>query len=221
MWELDHKESWALKNWCFWTVVLEKTLESPLNSKEIQPVHPKGDQSWIFIKRTDVEADTPIVWPPDVKNWLTWKDPDGGKDWRQEEKGMKDGWMASPTQWTYIWVNCGSWWWTGRPGVLQPLASQRVGHNWTTELNRTNWKSSGEVKRKHHEIDHIPESFLLTSPWRCNACTTRKNPESEWSAKDNTETNPITIKPKTVSHMVEQFFWVPLPYYSPPGCPSQ
>ena len=92
IWELDYKESWALKNWCFWTVVLEKTLESPLDSKEIQPVHPKGNQSWIFIGRTDVEAKTPILWPPDVKRWLIGKDPDAGKDWmsilwRQEEKG--------------------------------------------------------------------------------------------------------------------------------------
>ena len=86
-WELDSKESWAQKNWCFWTVVLEKTLESPLDCKEIQPVHPKGDQSWLFIGRTDVEAETPILWPPDAKNWLIWKDPDAGKDWGQEEKG--------------------------------------------------------------------------------------------------------------------------------------
>ena len=87
MWELDYKESWALKNLCFWTVVLEKTLESSLDCKEIQPVNPKGDQSWIFIGRTDAEAETPIFWPPDAKNWLIWKDPDAGKDWRQEEKG--------------------------------------------------------------------------------------------------------------------------------------
>ena len=80
MWELDYKESWAQKNWCFWTVVLEKTLESPLDFKEVQPVHPKGNQSWIFIGRTDVEAETPILWPLDVKNWLIWKDPDAGKD---------------------------------------------------------------------------------------------------------------------------------------------
>ena len=83
MWELDYKESWVLKNWCFWTVVLEKTLENPLDYKEIQPVHPKGDQSWIFIGRTDVEAETPILWPPDAKCWLVGKDPDSGKDWRQ------------------------------------------------------------------------------------------------------------------------------------------
>ena len=89
MWELDYKESWALKNWCFWTVVLEKTLESPLDCKEIQPVHPKVDQSWVFTGRTDVEADAPILWPPDAKSWLIWKNPDAGKDWRQEEKGRQ------------------------------------------------------------------------------------------------------------------------------------
>ena len=83
MWELDYKESWALKNWFFWSVVLEKTLETPLDSKEIQPVNPKGNQSWIFIGRTDAEAETPILWPPDVKNWLIWKDSDAGKDWGQ------------------------------------------------------------------------------------------------------------------------------------------
>ena len=87
MWELDHKESWALKNWCFWPVVLEKTLESPLDCKEIKPVNPKGNQSWIFTGKTDAEAEAPILWPPDAKNWLIGKDPDAGKDWRKEEKG--------------------------------------------------------------------------------------------------------------------------------------
>ena len=87
MWELDDKESWELKNWCFQTVVLEKTLESPLDYKESQPVNPKGNQPWIFIGRTDSEAETPILWAPNVKSWLIWKDPDAGKDWRQEEKG--------------------------------------------------------------------------------------------------------------------------------------
>ena len=91
MWELDYKESWVLKNWCFWTVVLDKTLESPLDCKEIQSVHPKGNQSWVFVGRTDAEAETPILWPPDAKNWLIWKDPDTGKDWRQKEKGIV-GW---------------------------------------------------------------------------------------------------------------------------------
>ena len=135
---LDHKESWAPKNWCFWTVVLEKTLESPLDYKEIQPVHPKGNQSWVFIGRTDVEAETPVLWPPDVKSWPIWKDPDAGKDWRQEEKGTTEdemvGWHHR-LKWTWIWVNSGSWWWTGRPGVLQSMGSQRVGHDWATELN--------------------------------------------------------------------------------------
>ena len=94
MWDLDYKESWVLKNWCFWTVVLEKTLESPLDCKEIQPVHPKGNQSWIFIGRTDAEAETLIFWPPDVKNWPIGKDPDAGKDWRWEEKGTTEDEMV-------------------------------------------------------------------------------------------------------------------------------
>ena len=136
IWELNYKESWAPKNWCFWTVVLEKTLESPLDSKETQPVHSKGDQSWVFIGRTDVEAETPILWPPHVKSWLI------GKDWcweglgaggEGEDKGW-DGWMASLARWLWFWVNSGSWWWTGRPGVLLFIGSQRVGHDWVTEL---------------------------------------------------------------------------------------
>ena len=99
MWELDCEESWALKNWCFWTVVLEKTLERPLDCKEIQPVHPKGDQSWVFIGRTDVEAETPILWPSDVKSWLTGKDTDAGRDWGQEEKGTTEDEMAGWHHW--------------------------------------------------------------------------------------------------------------------------
>ena len=98
MWELDHKQSWVQKNWSFWTTVLEKTLESPLNCK-IKPVHPKGNQSWIFIGRTDVEAETPILWPHDGKNWPIWKDLDAGKDWRQEEKGMTEDEMAGWYHW--------------------------------------------------------------------------------------------------------------------------
>ena len=94
VWELDCKESWAPKNWCFWTIVLEKTLESPLDGKEIQPVHPKGNQSWIFIGRTDAETEAPILWPPAAKNWVIWKDPDAGNDWRREEKGMKEDEMV-------------------------------------------------------------------------------------------------------------------------------
>ena len=90
MWQLYYKESWVAKNWCFCTVVLEKSLESPLDCKEIQPVHPKGDQSWVFIGRTDVKAEIPVFWPPDAKSWLIWKDSDVGKDWRQEEKGTTE-----------------------------------------------------------------------------------------------------------------------------------
>ena len=138
MWELDYKETWVLRNWCFWTVVLEKTLESPLDCNEIQSVHFKGNHTWIFIGRIDVEAEIPILLPPDVKSWLIWKYTDAGKDWRQEEKGTTrgwDGWMASPTRCTWVWVNSRSWWWTGRPGVPQFMGSQRVGHNWATELN--------------------------------------------------------------------------------------
>ena len=94
MWELDYKESWVPKNWCFWTVVLEKTLKSPLDCKKIQPVHPKGNQSCVFTGRTDVEAETPILWPPDAKSWLIWKDPNAGKDWGREEKGTAEDEMA-------------------------------------------------------------------------------------------------------------------------------
>ena len=97
MWELDYQESWALKNWCFWTVLLKKTLENPLDCKEIQPVHPKGNQSWIFIERS--EAETPILWPPDAKNWLTRKDPDAGKYWRWEEKGKTENEMVGWHRW--------------------------------------------------------------------------------------------------------------------------
>ena len=143
-----YKESWAPKNWCLWTVVLEKTLESPLDCK-IKLINPKGSQSRIFIGRTDAEAETPILWPPDVKNWLIGKDPDVGKDWRWEERGEGDDrgwdrWMASSTQWMWIWVNSGSWWWTGKSAVLQSMGSQRVGHNWGTELKGQEviWRAS-------------------------------------------------------------------------------
>ena len=137
------KESWVPKNWCFWTVVLEKTLESSLDCKEIQPIHPKGDQSWMFIGRTDAKTETPILWLPRMKSWLIgrvdsltasrcWEGLGAGGE--GDDRGW-DGWMASPTRWTWVWVNSRSWWWTGRPGVLQFTGSQRVGRNWVTELN--------------------------------------------------------------------------------------
>ena len=134
-WELDHKaKHWRMDAF----ELLEETLESPLDCKEIQPVHPKGDQSWVFIGRTDVEAEAPILWPADAKNWLIWKRPwcwerlkAGGKG---DDRGW-DGWVASPTWWTWVWASSRSSWWTGKPSVLQSMGSQRVGHNWVTELN--------------------------------------------------------------------------------------
>ena len=136
--ELDHKESQTSNNWCFWTVVLEKTLESPLGCKEIQPVYPKENQPWIFIGRTDVEAEIPILWPPGEKNWFIWKDPDARKDWRCEEKGMTEDKMVA---WHHR-LNGQEF--EQAPGVgdgqgslvlCSPWGSQRVGHDWATELN--------------------------------------------------------------------------------------
>ena len=136
MWELDYKESWAPKNWCFWTVVLEKPLENHLDCKEIQSVHPKGDQSWVFIGRTDVEAETPILWPPDAKSWIIWKDLDAGKDWGQEEKGMTEDEMVDSLTYSMDMSLDGLWelGWTGKPGMLRLMGSQRVGQDWVTEL---------------------------------------------------------------------------------------
>ena len=165
-------EIWTIKmltpkNWCFWTGVLEKTLESPLDCKEIQLVHPKGYQSWTFIGRTDAEAESPVFWPPDQKNWLIWEDPASGKDWRWEQKGMTEdeivGWHHwlngkdpdARKDWRHeekgmtedeivgwhhqldgqVWASSRSWWCAGKPGVLQPTGSQRVGHDWATDLN--------------------------------------------------------------------------------------
>jgi len=128
--------SWAPKNWCFWTVVLQKTLESPLDCKEIQPVHSK-DQSWVFIGRTDAKAETPILWPPhaELTHWKRLWCWEGLGVGGEGDDGRWDGWMASPTQWTWVWVDFGSWWWTGRPGMLQFMGLQGVGHDWVTELN--------------------------------------------------------------------------------------
>ena len=150
MWDLDYKGRIYAFELC---MVLEKILENPLDCKEIKPGHTKGDQFWVFIGRTDVEAETPIFWPPDAKSWFIWKNPDAGKDWRQEQKGTTEDencWMASLTQWTWVWVDSGSWWWTGRPDVLRFMGSQRVGHDWATELNWT---------------EKLYYSLILFCPW--------------------------------------------------------
>ena len=155
MWELDYKESWVLKNWCFWTVVLEKTLEGPLDFKEIKPVNPKGNQSWIFIGRTDVEAEAPILWPPDEKSWLIWKAIWCWERLKVGEEGDDrgwDGWLASPTQWTWVWASSRSWWWTGRPGLLQSWGRK--------ELDMTewlNWLTDDYITTVYHD-QHV--SFL-------------------------------------------------------------
>ena len=137
MWELDYKESWVPKNWWFWTVVLEKTLESPLDCKEIQPVHPKADQSWVFIERTDVEAETPILWPPDAKSWLIWKDPVAGKAWGQEEKGTTEDEMVG---WHHRLNGHGFGWTLGVGDGQGGLACCSSGGHKESDTNeRLNW----------------------------------------------------------------------------------
>ena len=139
MWELDHKEKWAWKNWCFSTVVLEKTLESLLDNKEIQPVHPKQNQSWIFIGKTDVEAETPILGhlmrrTDSLKRPWCWERLKAGGE--GDGRGW-DSWMVSPTQWTWVWVNSGNWWWTGRADVLQSMGLQS--RTWLSNWTELNW----------------------------------------------------------------------------------
>ena len=141
IWELDYKESWVPKNWCFWTVVLEKTLESPLDCKEIQPVHPKGEQSWVFWKDWcwSWNSSPLATWCEELTHWKRpwwWERLKAGEG---DDRGL-DGWMTSLTQWTWVWASSRSWWWTGKPGVLQSMGSPRFGHDWGTELNWTEWK---------------------------------------------------------------------------------
>ena len=141
MWELDWEESWALRNWCFWTVVLEKTLESLLDCKEIQPVYPKGDQSWVFTGRTDANAETPILWPPDAKSWLIGKDSDAGRDWGQEEKGTTEDEMAG---WHH-WLSERESGWT--PGVGDGQGGLACCSSWGhKESDTTEWLNWTELK---------------------------------------------------------------------------
>ena len=165
MWELYHKESWALKNWCFWTVVVKKTLESPLDCKEIQPVNPKGNQSWIFIGRSDAEAETPntlATWCEELTHWKRlwcWARLKAGGE--GDDRGW-DGWMSSQTQRTWVWASSGSWWPTGKPGLLQSMGLQRVRHGWATELNWT------DAVHKHVDAQRLAGTrrlmILLISP---------------------------------------------------------
>ena len=182
MWELDYKESWAPKNWCFWTVVLEKTLESPLDCQETQPVHLKGDQSCVFIGGTGVEAETPILQSPDVKSWLIWKDPDAGKDWRQEEKGMTEDEMVG---WHHQLSGHGFGWTPGVGDGQGGLALQRVRHDWATELNWTETRKGENChplnsiwEPKSQSIQHHPRevdgTFSRWPLWTCGEMKSQK-----------------------------------------------
>ena len=154
------EESWVLTNWYFWTVVLDKTLESPLDCKEIQPVHPKGDQSWVFIGRTDVEAATPILWPPDVKSWLIWKDPDAGKDWGQEEKEMTEDEMVG---WHHQLDGHGFEW---TPGVGDGHRGLACCGSWGhKELDTTDWTELclELLMDQHFESSHNPNEVNINT----------------------------------------------------------
>ena len=166
MWELDYKESWAPKNWCFWTVVLEKILESPLDNKEIQPVHPKGNQSWMFIGRTGAKAETPVLWPPDVKRWLIGKDPNAGKDWRQEEKGLTEdevvgwhNWLSGHNFGQALDVGDREAWLVAVHGVTESDMTERLNWtelNWNKEKSLQNflvfqsWDEEGYIQNQNH-----------------------------------------------------------------------
>ena len=157
-------------------MVLEKTLESPLDCKEIQPVHPKGDQPWVFTGRTEAETETPILWPCHAKSWLIGKDPDAGRDWGQEEKGTTEDEMAGWHLWLNgrVGVNSGSWWWTGRPGMLRFMGLQRVGHDWATELNWQHTAGPHQFSTMHTALDaqqpHLPHSAPLPA-WCLHVCS--------------------------------------------------
>ena len=171
MWELDCKESWAQKNWCFWTVMLQKTLESPLDWEEIKPVNPKGNQPWIFIGRTNAEAEAPILWSPDE---LThWKRPQWWERLKAGEEGDDrgwDGWMVSLIQWKWVWASSRRWWRTGKPGMLQSTGSQRVRHDWATKQQPV---PGGLRKEEMMEESHRMHRTQYCSPerWWCSVAS--------------------------------------------------
>ena len=164
MWELDYKESWVPKNWCFWAVVLQNTLESLLDCKEIQPVHPKGNQSWIFRKDWcwSWNSNTLANWCEELTHckrpWCWERLKAGGEG---DDRGW-DGWMASLTWWIWVWVSSRSWWWTGHPGELQSMGLQRVGHDWVTELNWYPDGKNGSIQTKNLFLFHLTPFFKIS-----------------------------------------------------------
>ena len=179
MWELDYKESWVGKNWCFWTVMLEKTVESPLDCKETQPVHPKGNQSWIFVGRTDAEAATPILRhlmrrTDSLKRPWCWERLKVG--WEGDDRRW-DGWMASPTPRTWVWVTSGSWWWTGKPGILQSIAKSGTGLSDSTELTCKEEMLLSPVSSLFHlsSCCNPPPGTIYTLWKPCDLGTKKKN----------------------------------------------
>ena len=169
--ESAHKESWVLKNWCFWTVVLKKTLESPLDCKEIKPVSPEGNQSWLLIGRTNAEAEAPILWPPDVKNWLIGKDSDAGNDWWEGDDRGWDGWMASLTRQTWVWASSGRWWTMGslaccsRWGRKESDTTERLNWpNWLTDSQSTLNDPKSYYPPLPEKVTEVQNGFFFNCP---------------------------------------------------------